>query len=182
MHIKEKIPDSFIVKTDRFNISLIRLEDVSLVFETMNSKKTAEIISFLKWPITLDQAISWCERAVNGLRTQTDFLFLVRNRTDSSPVGCICLLRKEEPDVMEVGYWVTESWQGKGCATEMLKAMIKVAFEVCGVTKVVATAAIGNPASLRVLENQGFRIIGRKELPTVKGTILICDLLELNRK
>ena len=83
---------------------------------------------------------------------------------------------------MEVGYWVTESWQGKGCATEMLKAMIKVAFEVCGVTKVVATAAIGNPASLRVLENQGFRIIGRKELPTVKGTILICDLLELNRK
>lgn len=83
---------------------------------------------------------------------------------------------------MEVGYWVTQSWQGKGCATEMLRAMIKVAFEVCGIKRLLATAAIGNPASLRVLENQGFQIIGRKELPTAKGTTLICHLLELNKK
>lgn len=177
----KKISQSFSIETERLKISLIRSEDVSLVFETMNSQKTAEIISFLKWPMTLSQAASWCERAVKGFEAQTDFLFLVRNKKDSFPVGCICLLKKEEPHVMEVGYWVTEHWQGKGCASEMLKAMINVAFEVCGATKLIATAATGNPASLKVLENQGFRIIGKKELPTVKGTTLICHLLELQK-
>lgn len=148
----------------------------------MNSQKTAEIISFLQWPMTRSQAEKWCQKAISGHKTQTDFLFLVRNRRNASPVGCICLLSAKERDAMEVGYWVTETWQGKGCATEMLRAMIEIAFEELGVTKLIATAAIGNPASLRVLEKQGFQINGIKELPTAKGTSLICHLLELHKK
>lgn len=177
----KNITQSFIKETERFIISLIQPKDLSLVFETMNSKKTAEIISFLQWPMTLSQAENWCKKALNGLKSQTEFLFLVRDRNDAPPVGCICLLKTKEPDALEVGYWVTENQQGKGCASEMLNAMIEVAFEVCGVNKLIATAAIGNHGSLKVLEKNGFKIIGMKELATVKGTALLCHLLELNK-
>jgi RimJ/RimL family protein N-acetyltransferase len=180
MGFSKTITQSFIKETERFIISLIQLEDLSLVFETMNSQKTADIISFLQWPLTLSQAENWCKKAIAGLKSQTEFLFLVRDRNDASPVGCICLLKTKKSDVMEVGYWVTETKQGKGCASEMLNAMIEVAFEICGATKLIATAAIGNPASLKVLEKQGFQIIGIKELPTAKGKPLVCHLLELN--
>lgn len=182
MSFSKHISQSFIKKTERFIISLIQSEDLPLVFETMNSQKTAEIISFLQWPMTLSQAEKWCQKAINGYKTQTDFLFLVRDQKKTSPVGCICLLRAKETDAMEVGYWVTETWQGKGCATEMLQAMIEVAFEEFGTTKLIATAAKGNPASLRVLEKQGFQIIGVKELSTAKGVPLMCHLLELHKK
>jgi RimJ/RimL family protein N-acetyltransferase len=182
MTFLKRIPKSFIKETERLIISFIQPEDLPLVFETMNSQKTAEIISFLHWPMTLSQAEKWCQKAISGYETQTDFLFLVRDRKKASPVGCICLLKAKEADAMEVGYWVTETWQGKGVATEMLKAMIEVAFEEFGVIKLIATAATGNPASLRVLEKQGFQIIGLKELPTAKGKPLICHLLELHKK
>lgn len=181
MSFSKHIAKSFTKETKRFIISLIQSEDLPFVFETMNSQKTAEIISFLQWPMTLSQAEKWCQKAISGHKAQTDFLFLVRDRKIASPVGCICLLKAIESDAMEVGYWVTETWQGKGCATEMLKAMIEVAFEEFCVTKLIATAATGNPASLRVLEKQGFQIIGIKELPTAKGTPLICHLLELQK-
>lgn len=182
MSFSKHISNSFIKETERFIISLIQLEDISLVFETMNSQKTAEIISFLRWPMTRSQAEKWCQKAISGHKAQTDFLFLVRDRKIASPVGCICLLSAHKNrDVMEVGYWVTEIWQGKGCATEMLKAMTEVAFEELGVTKLIATAAKRNPASLRVLKKQGFQITGIKELPTAKGTSLTCHLLELQK-
>ena len=181
MNSSKNILCSFRKETERFIISLIQPKDLSLVFETMNSQKTAEIISFLQWPMTLSQAEKWCEKAVNGLKSQTEFLFLACDQKDASPVGCICLLRTKELDTMEVGYWVTESNQGRGCATEMLKAIIEVAFETCDATKLIATAAIENPVSLKVLQKQRFQMIGKKELPTAKGKPLVCHLLELDK-
>jgi len=40
----------------------------------------------------------------------------------------------------------------------------------------------GNDASLKVLQKQGFHIIGKKDLKTAKCTILTCHLLELSVK
>lgn len=169
------------IETVRFKLSLIQREDVDAVFETMNSQKTADIITFLKWPITQNQAANWCEKAENGFQEQKEFLFLVRNKEDLSPVGCVSLHIKEDPDTCEVGYWVSENWQGKGCATEMLRAMIELAFHKGNFLRIIATAAIENPASLHVLQKQGFQIIGSKDLSTTKGTILKCHLVELRR-
>jgi RimJ/RimL family protein N-acetyltransferase len=140
--MKETLPNSFTFETERFKLSLIQPDDATSLFETMNSQKTAEIISFLRWPMTLEQAESMCAWAVEAIKNQTGFLFLARNRKDSFPVGFIGVYSKEEPHVLEVGYWVTESWQGKGCATEMLKGMIKLAFEKCDAIKLIATVAI----------------------------------------
>jgi len=64
---------------------------------------------------------------------------------------------------MEVGYWVTETRQGEGLATEML------------------SAAKENPPLIRVLEKQNFQVAGEKELPTAKGVPLNCFSLELRK-
>lgn len=129
--------------------------------------------------MTEDQAINLCTKAVKGLEQQKDFWFIARSKQDIAPIGCICLLLSEDPSVGEVGYWVSGDKQGQGFATEMLQAMIGFAFGDGSLSKLVATAAIENPISLRVLEKQGFQIIGRKDLPTVKNTMLTCHLLSL---
>lgn len=172
---------SFTKETERLILSLIQLEDLPLVFETMNSQSVAEAISFLHWPMTQSQAKKWCLKSENGLKTQTEFLFLAKDRNTGSPVGCICLLRTKDLHAIEVGYWISESWQSKEYASEMLRAMTEVAFEVIGATLLIATAAIGNPDSLKVLERQGFQIVGKKEVPTAKGDSLTCHLLELKK-
>jgi [ribosomal protein S5]-alanine N-acetyltransferase len=167
------------LETNRFRLSLISKKDVDAVFETMNSRPTADIISFLKWPMTKDQASSWCARSEKGWAEKKEYLFLARNKEDGSPVGCISL-HLEHANTGEVGYWVSEKWQGVGCATELLKAIIDLAFNTFDLSSLIATASVENPISLHVLQKQGFTIIGKKDLPTAKGTILHCHLLELN--
>ncbi len=181
MSFSKHISKTFTKETARLIFSIIQLQDLHDVFETMNSQNTAETITFLQWPMTHAQAENWCKKSENGVKTQKEFLFLARDRIDGSPVGCICLLKTKEPNTIEVGYWISECKQGKGYASELLKAMKEVAFEVLGANKLMATAAIGNPASLRVLEKQGFKIVGKKELPTVKGKTLLCHLLEVHK-
>ena len=114
-------PNNLVIEIDRFKLSPIQEADIEAVFETMNSRGTADIISFLKWPMNLEQAASWCRRSEKGLNEQREFLFLARSKLDATPVGCISIHISSDLRTGEVGYWVSENWQGRGCASEMLK-------------------------------------------------------------
>lgn len=61
--------------------------------------------------------------------------------------------------VVEVGYGIVPSRQGRGYATEALQAMLAMAWADPRVTAVVAGTDPGNAASQRVLEKAGFRRI-----------------------
>lgn len=175
------LPKNIEVETERFKLTPLRAKDVDDVFLTMNYPNTANIISFLQWPMTKEQAEYLCALSVKKLSKKNGFIFLARNKEDSFPVGCIGLnLDEKDSKTVEVGYWVTECWQRKGCATELLKGIVDFAFKPpCRLERMIATAALENFKSIKVLEKQGFKIIGSKRLPTVKGTTLDCHLFEL---
>lgn len=171
------ITSSYIIETERLKLSLIQQNDLEAVFETMNSKETCDIISFLTWPLTRGQAQAWCERSIQGLKTQKEFLFIAREKENASPVGCICLFLSQHVGEAEVGYWVSKTKQGQKYAQEMLTAILHFGFNTLSVKKIIATAAKRNPISLKILQKHGFKIIGEKVLPTAKGEDLVCDLL-----
>jgi len=60
---------------------------------------------------------------------------------------------------VEIGYGIVPSRQGRGYATEALRAMIAMAWADARVSTVVAGTDPGNVASQRVLEKAGFRRI-----------------------
>ncbi|MEC4726005.1 GNAT family N-acetyltransferase [Shewanella sp. D64] len=60
----------------------------------------------------------------------------------------------------EVGYMLAVEGQGKGYATESLKAVIDWACLSCNVHKFIGTCSTGNLASVRVLEKAGFKLEG----------------------
>lgn len=57
----------------------------------------------------------------------------------------------------EIGYWLGESFWGKGYATEALQAMIAYSFEKLRLTRLLAGAYQENIPSQKVLEKRGFR-------------------------
>jgi RimJ/RimL family protein N-acetyltransferase len=176
-----KLPENLDIETDRFTLSPLKKEDRDAVFVTMNSSTTANMISFLKWPMTKAQAAAICSESVLGLSWKRGIIFLGRNRADSFPVGCVGLaLDENDCKTAEVGYWVTENWQGCGCATEMLKAVIEFAFNPpCHLTRLVGYVSADNAKSKRLLKKQGFKNIGSKKKPTAKGTKLDFYIYEL---
>ena len=55
-----------------------------------------------------------------------------------------------------IGYGVLDDYQGQGFATEAVQNLIPVIFECPDVLRIVATTYPGLPASVRVLEKNGF--------------------------
>ena len=62
-----------------------------------------------------------------------------------------------------VGYWLAESAQGRGLATEALREAVDVAFGALRLHRVQAETLPENPRSRRVLERVGFTEYGRAE-------------------
>lgn len=62
--------------------------------------------------------------------------------------------------VVELGYAIAPSWEGRGLATAAVRAMLREAFAAPGVEAVIAHTRPGPGASVRVLEKAGFTAEG----------------------
>ncbi|MDK9736939.1 GNAT family N-acetyltransferase [Vibrio sp. D404a] len=82
-----------------------------------------------------------------------------------------------------VGYWLSESQQGKGIVTQVVTKLIKIAFEELDMEKVEISAAVENTASRAVCERLGCQlegIITRSE--NLNGRIVDHAIYGLERK
>ena len=73
---------------------------------------------------------------------------------------------KGEPDetgAVEIGYGTYPAFQGRGYMAEMVGGLVGWAGRQPGVRRVVADTEVGNRASQRVLEKNGFRLFDQIE-------------------
>lgn len=77
----------------------------------------------------------------------------------------------------EFGYWLGESFWGRGIATDVARAMVEYGFETYGLRRIFATVYEWNPGSARVLEKVGFEFEGRLRKSIFKDGELIDSLL-----
>lgn len=91
-------------------------------------------------------------------------LWYLANRGDSQPVLVGIAGFKGQPNFkgsVEVGYSVLQEFQRRGFATEAVRALVRWAFEHSEVRRVLAETYPRLPASIRVLEKNGFTFIGQ---------------------
>jgi len=97
-------------------------------------------------------------RRVRVSRPETTFAIEV-NREAAGGIGFML-----QPDVervsAEIGYWLGETYWGRGVCTEALRAVTEYAIEKHGLTRVYALPFAHNAASCRVLEKAGFVLEG----------------------
>jgi RimJ/RimL family protein N-acetyltransferase len=66
-----------------------------------------------------------------------------------------------EPGVLKVGYTVSPAFQGRGYATEAVRALVDYAFRTLGADVVRAYASADNVPSIRVAEKVGMTLVER---------------------
>jgi RimJ/RimL family protein N-acetyltransferase len=97
--------------------------------------------------------------------------FTVEDRGSGRLVGDVGLSpADDEPGVIKVGYTVSPSFQGRGYATEAVRALVDYAFDTLGAEVVRAYAGADNAPSIRVAEKVGMRLIERFEHREGEGT------------
>ncbi len=88
----------------------------------------------------------------------------VEERATGRLVGDVGLsLADSEPGVVKVGYTIAPAFQGKGYATEAIRALVDYAFDKLDAQVVRAYASAENAASIRVAEKVGMTLIERME-------------------
>lgn len=75
-------------------------------------------------------------------------------------IGECCFKGLAPNGVSEIGYGISEEYQGRGYATEAVDAVVAWALQQFGVNCVEAETDVDNLASLRVLEKSGFLYTG----------------------
>jgi RimJ/RimL family protein N-acetyltransferase len=107
---------------------------------------------------------------------------LIFARTDGAPqlVGA-CGLGRRPSGAVELGYWISRAYWGRGIATEACAALIEIA-RTLGLPSLEGSHFLDNPASGRVLEKLGFEPIGivAPRLSCGRGTEAPARLLRLS--
>lgn len=75
---------------------------------------------------------------------------------DGTPVGNLCFKGLDADGVAEIGYGISDEYQGRGYATEAVQVVTDWAFRDPRVKAIEAEATVENIASQRVLERCGF--------------------------
>ena len=86
-------------------------------------------------------------------------LYMFAIVTADAPVGSIDI-RPENDFRGDMGLWVGLGHHGRGYGTEAVRLATRYAFERVGLHKLEATVFVGNDASRRIFEKNGFRLEG----------------------
>ncbi len=78
---------------------------------------------------------------------------------------------------VEIGYAIEENHQGKGYATEAVRAMSRWAVRELELSEILGIAAGENPGSCRVLEKAGYSLVAEKE-KNMRGRCLWCKIYQ----
>jgi RimJ/RimL family protein N-acetyltransferase len=152
-----------VLETERLVLRAPRIEDMAWIAELADNRNVAEMTANIPHPYGMADAAAFIANLPSGAGAATFASFL---RTDGFnplgppiPVGmCGFVARNGEPP--EIGYWLGETYWGRGIATEAVRALIDHAFGDLGHEVLLAAARVINPASRRVIEKCGFQWTG----------------------
>lgn len=82
----------------------------------------------------------------------------------------------------ELGYWLGESYWGKGIITAAIKQMLDFAFNTYDITRIYARPFGNNAASQKVLQKAGFTLEARIEKNIFKNGEFLDELIYAVRK
>lgn len=123
-------------------------QDRSVMRQVMDALSEAEIREAFDSRLTL-----WSPGAEHWL------CLIVRDAGTREPLGLTGFIQREKT-MAEVGFLFAPGAQGKGYATESLRAVCDYAFSEGDFRRLTATVTTGNLASRRVLEKMGFVLEG----------------------
>jgi [ribosomal protein S5]-alanine N-acetyltransferase len=113
-------------------------------------------------------------RAARKMVPETFFAIAV----DGTAVGGIGFVMQQDVERIsaEVGYWLGESYWGRGIVTEALVAVTRHAFEHHELTRLFALPFANNTASCRVLEKAGYVLEARLRRSAIKDGVILDQL------
>lgn len=155
------------MKSASVNLRRWQLSDASRLCELANNENIARNMrDAFPSPYTQEDALAFIHK------TQTDphFKHVHAIHYENRPVGSIGIFA--EGDIYrynyEVGYWLGEAYWGQGIMSAALQQLVAYAFSETEAQRLYAGVFEHNKGSARILEKNGFRLVGVAEKKVYK--------------
>lgn len=141
-----------------YTLRRFRLEDAPSLARFANNRKVwLNVRDAFPHPYTEENARDFIGFV---LSSSTERIFAIEVAAEA--VGSIGL--KPQTDVyrlsLELGFWLGEPFWGRGIMTRAVGEVVDYAFQLPDINRVYAQVFEHNPASMRVLEKNGFQLEG----------------------
>ncbi len=150
----------FIKKSERIGLAVMERENIPEIYAMINDP---EVNRFLRTPSSiwyLSGEYEWYDNLCRDANRNR--VFPVINLETDQLLGLIGLHNIDfKNGFATVGYMYGKTFWGNGFATEALKLLMDYSFNVLNLRKLIASVFDSNIASKKVLENNGFNIIGK---------------------
>jgi RimJ/RimL family protein N-acetyltransferase len=164
-------------RTERLLLRPGWAEDAPALAAAIADETIVRNLSTAPWPFRLRDAEAFLAQPRDPVLPS----FLIFERTEAAPrlVGS-CGLGRRPSGAVEMGYWISRPFWGRGYATEACTALIDIA-RILGIAQLEGSHFTDNPASGRVLEKLGFEPIGivAPRLSCARGVEVPARLLRL---
>jgi ribosomal-protein-serine acetyltransferase len=108
-------------------------------------------------------AQAWVAHATESWDKAESFVFAIVDATSGDYLGGVGLSRIDhEKHSANLGYWIRQSYQGRGVGTQAARLVVGYAFEQLKLTHIEIVCGAANRPSRRVAEKTGARYEGLK--------------------
>jgi [ribosomal protein S5]-alanine N-acetyltransferase len=146
----------------------------SLALHANNRKIWLNLRDGFPHPYSIENADVFIQRAIHAT-PESNFAICV-NENAVGGIGFTVHTDVERISA-EIGYWLGESFWGRGIVTESVKAVTEYAIKTHNLRRVFAVPYETNQASFRVLEKSGYTLEGRMRKSALKDGKVIDQLL-----
>lgn len=172
-----------VLSTPRLILRPFRASDAARVSELAGAAGIAETTLNIPHPYRLEMAEPWIATHEEAFRQgRLVVLAITCRESEGALVGTISLSLTPEHDRGELGYWIGESFWGRGYCTEAAREMIRYGFQELGLFRIGSHHMVRNPASGRVMQKIGMRFEGRRRgIYKKRGAYEDCDFYGMLR-
>lgn len=142
------------VEKDSISLAPIHRKEAPTLAQLANNKKIWDNMrDYMPYPYALNDAYTFLEQIA-----ENPSLTVLGIKLNGKLCGVIGLNRQTDiyRHSAEVGYWIGEEYWGKGIATVALGLISYYAFNELRLERIYSSVFEYNPASMRVLEKNGF--------------------------
>ena len=131
-------------------------EDAPALAAAIADEAIVRNLAVVPWPYGLRDAEAFLASPRDPILPS----FLIFERTPAEPrlIGA-CGLGRRPSGAVEMGYWISRPYWGRGFATEACLALIDIA-RALALPSLEGSHFVDNPASARVLDKLGFEPVG----------------------
>ncbi len=153
------IAKTYKIETERLIIRCYKPTDAPLLKEAID-QSLEHLLPWMPWaknePETVQTKIERLRKYRGQFDLGVDYTFGIFNKEETELIGSTGLHTRLEGNAREIGYWISSRYAKQGYATETVKALVKVGFEIEELDRIEIRCAPENVASQGVPKKLGF--------------------------